>query len=266
MMKSFGVRERHACELVGLSRSTYRYQAQPNKDGELRQRIKDMAMRWRRFGYRRLTVMLQRDGETVNHKKVYRLYKQDNLQVRRRSRKRYCAERRLAILQPEGVNQRWSMDFVSDSLANGRRFRTLNIVDDFSRECVAIEVDTSLTGGRVARVLDRLAEVRGLPAQITTDNGPEFTSKAMLKWARERKVQLHFIDPGKPIQNAFVESFNGRFRDECLNEQWFLTLADAREIIETWRCGYNSVRPHSSLNYATPEEFASQFLDSGLRL
>ena len=196
MMKSFGVRERHACELVGLSRSTYRYQAQPNKDGELRQRIKDMAMRWRRFGYRRLTVMLQRDGETVNHKKVYRLYKQDNLQVRRRSRKRYCAERRLAILQPEGVNQRWSMDFVSDSLANGRRFRTLNIVDDFSRECVAIEVDTSLTGGRVARVLDKLAEVR--------------------------------------------------------------------EIIETWRCEYNSVRPHSSLNYATPEEFASQFLDSGL--
>lgn len=168
------------------------------------------------------------------------------------------------MIVPDRPNCRWSMDFVSDSFASGRRFRTLNIVDDFTRECVAIEVDTSLTGMRVTRVLDNLASTRGLPSELVMDNGPEFTSKAMLTWASKKPIQLRFIDPGKPIQNAFIESFNGKLRDECLNEQWFLNLAEAQEELEEWRQFYNSQRPHSSLNYATPEEFANQYLTSSV--
>jgi len=163
------------------------------------------------------------------------------------------------MTRPARVNERWSMDFVSDGLSNGRRFRTLNIIDDFSRECPVIEVDTSLPGTRVVRILERLAETRGLPQAIVVDNGPELISKALDEWAYRNRVRLHFIEPGKPVQNAFVESFNGKFRDECLNEHWFTSLADAQQIIEAWRIDYNTKRPHSALAYATPEEFASRY-------
>jgi putative transposase len=209
----------------------------------------------RRFGYRRLHAMLRREGYEVNHKRVYRIYVEEQLWVRRRKRKRHLAMPRSPMLVPTKVNEVWSMDFVSDALAAGRRFRTLDIVDDFTREAPAIEVDTSLSGVRVTRVLDRLKLERGLPRQIRSDNGPEFISRAVEQWAYANGVEWHFIEPGKPIENAYVESFNGKFRDECLNENWFTTLADARQKIEQWRQDYNQVRPHSSLAYRTPNEF-----------
>ncbi len=192
----------------------------------------------------------------MNHKRVYRLYVEEKLWVRKRNRKRRIAVPRAPMLMPSAVNQVWSVDFVADALASGRRFRALNITDDYSREAPAIEVDTSLGGVRVARVLDRLKIERGLPRQIRSDNGPEFISKAVERWAYENGVDWHFIEPGKPIENAYVESFNARFRDECLNENWFIGLGDARQKIEEWRQDYNQQRPHSALGYRTPEEFA----------
>jgi len=257
VLKDTGQSERRACQLISISRETYRYASKVD-DNALRNRLKELAERWRRFGYRRLTILLRREGEDVNHKRVYRLYKEENLKLRRRSRKRSAGQREAPMILPIGPNRRWSMDFVMDSLATGRRFRSLNIVDDFTRESIAIEIDTSITGLRVTHVLDRLASTRGLPDLIVMDNGPEFTSRAMLTWASKHNQKLHYIEPGKPIQNAFVESFNGKFRDECLNEHWFLNLKEARERIEDWRQQYNSVRPHSSLNYQTPIEFANQ--------
>ena len=206
---------------------------------------------------RRLHVLLRREGWPVNHKAVHRLYVEEGLQVRKRKRKRVSRAERCPMAVPRAPNERWSMDFQHDLLATGQRIRTLNIVDDFSRECPAIEVDTSLPGARVVRVLDRLAATRGLPQEIVLDNGPEMTGKALDAWAYRNGVQLNFIEPGKPVQNAFIESFNGRFRDECLNENWFLGLADARHTIEAWRIDYNTCRPHSALGYATPQEFAS---------
>src|SRR5882672_11612385 len=194
-----------------------------------------------------LHQQLRRKGWAINHKLVYRLYREEGLVVRRRVRKRIAAARRQQLDAPTKPDQRWSMDFVSDALADGRVFRTLNIIDDFSRECVAIEVDISLGGERVVRVLERLNEQRGLPERIVMDNGPEFTSKALDAWAHAAGVKLHFIRPGKPTENAFVESFNGRFREECLNENWFRNLIDARTTIENWRRHYNEERPHSSL-------------------
>ena len=223
----------------------------------LRERLKELAGQRRRFGYRRLHALLRREGWRVNHKAVHRIYVEEGLQVRQRKRKRLARVERQPMLVPQAPNQRWSMDFQHDLLATGQRLRTLNIVDDFSRECPAIEVDTSLPGARVVRVLERLAETRGLPTEIILDNGPEMIGKVLDQWAWRNGVRLHFIDPGKPTQNAFIESFNGRFRDECLNENWFLDLADARQIIEAWRIDYNSSRPHSALGYATPQEFAA---------
>ncbi len=217
ILKANGHSERHACQIVSISRETYRYTSKTNDD-ELIERLKALADRWRRFGYRRLTILLHREGEKVNHKRVYRLYRQENLKLRRRNRKRTAGQREILMNLPVGPNYRWSIDFVMDSLATGRRFRTFNIVDDFTRESVAIEVDTSISGMRVTGVLDRLAATRGLPEMIVMDNGPEFTSRAMLAWANKHNQKLHYIEPGKPIQNAFVESFNGKFRDECLNE------------------------------------------------
>jgi len=216
-----------------------------------------LAARRPRFGYRRLTILLRREGWVANHKRVYRVYRQEGLAVRRKRRKKLAAGARVVLPLPVRPNERWSMDFMGDTLASGRTFRTLNIVDDASRECLAIEVDTSLSGCRVTRVLDRIAATRPLPVMIVSDNGPEFTSKVLDAWAYARRVQLHFIRPGKPVENAFVESFNGKFRDECLNENWFLGLADAREKIETWRLDYNQVRPHSSLGDRTPTEYAA---------
>ncbi|MEX2430967.1 MAG: IS3 family transposase, partial [Dehalococcoidia bacterium] len=208
-------------------------------------------------GYRRLGVLLRREDFAVNQKRVYRLYREEGLAVRRRKRPRRCGRVRVARPTPFEANQRWSMDFVSDSLANGRRVRILTVVDDFTRECLATEVDTSLPGLRVARVLDQLREIRGLPEVITVDNGPEFAGRALDAWAYAREVRLHFIEPGKPVQNAYIESFNGRLRDECLNEHWFGSLHQARSIIEAWREDYNGVRPHSALGNRTPQEFAA---------
>ncbi len=264
MREALKVSERRACELIGVSRSSCRYQSEgrPSPPG-LRERLRSLAQERRRFGYRRLGILLKREGWAVNHKRVYRLYGEEGLQVRRRKRKRVNPAERRPLTLPSGMNQRWSMDFMADSLSGGRRFRTLNIVDDYSRECLAVEVDTSLPGRRVARVLERLKETRGLPAVIVTDQGPEFTGKVLDQWAYEHGVELHFIDPGKPMQNGLVESFNGHFRDECLNEHWFTSLGDAREKIEAWRTDYNGVRPHSGLGQRTPWEYAA--LGSALR-
>lgn len=253
-----GLSERRACRLVGIARTSCRYESRPSEQEEkLKARLHTLAGERRRFGYRRLTILLRREGWAVNAKRVYRLYQQEGLGVRRRKRKRIGAGERQAVAMPTGQNQRWSMDFVSDSLSAGRKFRSLNIVDDFNRECLAAEVDTSITGARVVRVLERLREFRGLPPILVMDNGPEFTSQALDAWAYQQGVRLHFIEPGKPVQNAYIESFNGRMRDECLNEHWFVSLREARETIESWRRDYNEVRPHSSLGNRTPQEFVA---------
>lgn len=248
--------ERKACLLVGISASVYRYQPIGDDDAALRQRLRGLAVQRKRFGSPRLHVMLKREGLVVNHKRTERIYREEGLVLRRKRRRKGAAGLRVVMPPPERPNQHWSMDFVTDSIVTGRRFRALAIVDDFSRECPVIEVDTSLGGARVVSVLDRLTQTRGLPEVITTDNGPEFAGKAMDEWAYRRGVKLHFIRPGKPIENAYAESFNGRFRDECLNTNWFISLKHARDTIEDWRRDYNEVRPHSSLNDRTPREYA----------
>jgi len=258
LQADFEVSERRACSVIELPRATCRYQSEQVEDPQLRKDLHQLAAERPRAGYRMLQQMLKRKGWAINHKLVHRLYREEGLVVRRRIRKRIAAARRPHLDTPARPDQRWSMDFVSDALADGRVFRTLNIIDDFSRECVAIEVDTSLGGARVVRVLERLAEQRGLPESIVMDNGPEFTSKALDTWAHAVGVKLHFIRPGKPTENAYVESFNGRFREECLNENWFTNLLDARTTIETWRRHYNEERPHSSLFGSTPLEYSNR--------
>lgn len=253
--KSRGISQRGACVLVKLHRSTCRYAKRRKDPEELVARLRELASERPRFGYRRLHLLLQREGRRVNRKLVYRLYKREGLQVRRRPRRKLRANRPMPLLALVRPNQRWAMDFVHDWLGDGRKLRTLNVVDTYTRECLAIEVDTSLTGGRVARVLDALVEKYGVPDGITVDNGPEFISRALDRWAFEHRVTLHFIQPGKPMQNGHVESFNGRFRDECLSQAHFPTLARARVEIEIWRVDYNCNRPHSALANRTPEEF-----------
>jgi putative transposase len=261
---SWTLSERHACGLVGISRSSARYQGVEQRDDELRRRLRELAAERRRFGYRRLHVLLRREGHLVNHKRVYRLYREEGLSVRRRSRKRVARER-CPMPALTGPDQRWALDFVSDALSWGRKLRMLTVVDAFTRESLAIEVDTSLSGVRVARVLDQVIARRGTtPQEIVLDNGPELTSKALDQWAYERGVQLRFIEPGKPVQNAYIESFNGRLRDECLNEHWFLNVADARRIVEQWRMDYNRERPHSALGNLAPEEFRERLVSAGL--
>lgn len=255
MREAHGLSERRACFLIGLARTSCRYRKPPGDEAKLRERLRELAAERRRFGYRRLTVLLQREGWEINHKRVYRVYRAEGLLVRRRKRKRIGTRERPTLATPTGRNQRWSMDFISDALSTGRKFRSLNIVDDYNRECLAAEVDTSLTGARVVRVLERLREERGLPQTLVLDNGPEFAGRALDVWAYGRSVKLHFIAPGKPVQNAFIESFNGKMRDECLNEHWFMSLREARQIIEDWRRDYNEVRPHAALGNRTPKEF-----------
>ena len=250
--------ERRACQLAGVGRSSCRYRARRRDDPELRERLHELAGERRRFGYRRLTALLRREGRVVNHKRVYRLYVEEGLSVRRRERKRLKAAARTPLALPVRANQVWTMDFTHDQLASGRKFRTLNLMDGFTRESPRIEVDTSLPGLRVVRVLEDVARERGYPQALQVDNGPEFVSRVVDQWAFEHRVELHFIAPGKPTENALIESFNGKFRDECLNENWFLTLPEAREKIEAWRKDYNQARPHSSLGYQTPQEFAAQ--------
>jgi putative transposase len=255
VVSELGLSERRACSLLRISASSLRYTSRRPIATELRERLLALARDRPRYGYRRLHVLLRREGYEVNHKRVHRLYRHEGLMVRRRLRKRIAAGNRVPLPIATRANERWSLDFMSDQLADGRVFRTLNIVDDFTRECLAIEVDTSLTGRRVVRVLDQLCTDHGRPGAIVMDNGPELTSRALDAWAYRSAVELRFIQPGKPIQNAYVESFNGRFRDECLNEHWFADLAEAREVIEEWRLDYNQVRPHSSLGNLTPEQF-----------
>ena len=234
----------------------YRYKPKPDNDDHIRKRLRELAEQRKRFGSPRLHIMLKREGLVVNHKKTERLYREEGLALRRKRKRKGAAGIRVVMAPPQRINERWSMDFVTDNTVTNRRFRALTIVDDYSRECPAIEVDTSLGGRRVVSVLDRLSETRGLPEVITIDNGPEFAGKALDEWAYRKGVKLNFIRPGKPIENAFVESFNGRFRDECLNTNWFLSVKHAREVIEEWRRDYNEVRPHSSLKGITPREYA----------
>ena len=256
----YGLSERRACRLVGMGRSTQRYRPRARADDQpLRQRLRELAAVRPRFGYRRLHVLLRREGVIINHKRVERLYREEGLAVRRRTRKRVARDGRGRAAVPGRPNQQWGVDFVSDALAWGRRIRLFTVVDIFTREALAIEVDTSLPGGRVVRVLEQLVLERGAPDEIVLDNGPELAGKTLDQWAYERGVWLRFIEPGKPVQNAFVESFQGRLRDECLDRHWFVSLPDARHTIETWRQDYNRARPHSALGYRPPEEFRRVF-------
>lgn len=255
IQESFGLSGRRASGLVGLSRNTLRYQRRPDTDGELRKRLKELAEKRRRFGCRRLHVLLKREGLVVNHKRTERIYKEEKLALRVRRRKKLASQGRIEIPCAERMNHIWAMDFLLDSLGNGRRVRFLPIIDIYIRECFRIEVNTSIGGRRVIEVLNQIASVKGLPEHIVIDNGPEFICNALDQWAYERGIKLHFIRPGKPVDNAFMESFNGRFRDECLNQHWFVTVEQARQITEEWRIDYNEERPHSSLGNLTPYEF-----------
>lgn len=249
---------RRACALVGISERVYRYRSKRGDDQKLRDRLKELASERRRFGYRRLHMLLEREGFEVNHKKLYRIYKEERLTVRKRGGRKRALGTRAPMAIPQGCNQRWSLDFVSDTLRDGRRFRILCVIDDFTRECLATIVDNSISGVRVARELDAIAERRGYPCMVVSDNGTELTSPAMLAWQRDRHVEWHYIAPGKPMQNGFVESFNGRLRDECLNKHIFRSYNHARDIIEKWRIDYNLHQPHTSLDGLTPNKFATR--------
>jgi putative transposase len=253
----FGFSQRQACRLVSGGRATIRYRRRDRGDDQaLRERLRELAAQRPRFGYRRLHVLLRREGIIVNHKRVERLYREEGLMVRHRTRKSLTPIRRGRPAPPQRANAQWALDFLQDALASGRKLRVLSVIDVFTREALALEVDPSLPGRRVVRVLDRLLGERERPVQLVLDNGPELISRALEEWAHQHAVTLHFIDPGKPIQNAHCESFHGRLRDECLNEHWFLGLNDACRIVEDWRQDYNQQRPHSALGYQTPVEFA----------
>ncbi len=256
IQKQHQLSRRRACSLVGIPTCTVRYQSCKADEAPVRARLKELAQERPRFGYRRLGVLLRREGHPINLKRVLRLYREENLKLRARKRKRVTSTLRVKPEGPVAINQMWSMDFMHDTLNGGRRFRTLNIVDCFSREALAIEVDTSLTGHRVVRVLQTLLETRGKPQVIQVDNGPEFTGRALDEWAHKNQIKLHFIEPGKPTQNGVIESLNGKMRDECLNLEWFMDLHHARGIIENWRHDYNTFRPHSSLNNLPPTIWA----------
>jgi putative transposase len=253
-----GYSQRRACSLIGLQPKTYRYSSTRPDDGPLRTQLRELASQRRRFGYRRLGLLLARQGVRINRKKLYRLYKEERLTVRKRGGRKRALGTRAPMSIPQDQNLRWSLDFVMDTLSSGRRFRVLTLVDDFTRECLCLVVDTSLTALRVVRELGQIIESRGCPRMVVSDNGTELTSNAILAWQEERGIEWHYIAPGKPMQNGFVESFNGRLRDECLNEHLFPNLNEARQIIEEWRIDYNTNRPHTSLNGLTPTEFATR--------
>lgn len=227
--------ERHVCRLLWMNRTFKRYQSvKPEQDEAIAKRLGELATRWKRFGYKRLHILLRREGYTINHKRTYRIYREAGLALRKRKKKCPTEKRGRpdAVITP---NTRWSFDFVSDAMANGWRIKILTVIDEATRECLALEVDTSISGQRVAAVLNRIAFFRGVPREILTDNGPEFTSMALSEWAYEKKITHLFIDPGKPVQNVYIESFNGKFREECLSTHWFKNLYEARELIEAWR-------------------------------
>jgi putative transposase len=254
LQEEFSLSERHACELMTIPRTTLRWVSRKD-DSALRERLTALAHEHPRFGYRRLHILLERAGEKVNHKKVQRVYRAAGLCVRRIRRKRLT---RVALPRPEltAPEQEWAIDFISDVAASGQRLRIFSVVDAFTRECLALEVDTSMPSRRVTRVLQKLVEQRGKPQAIRSDNGPEYTSRHYLAWCAERGIGTAHIQPGRPTQNGKVESFHGRFRDECLNASWFWNLWDARKKIASWRQGYNLIRPHSALGYRPPDEFA----------
>jgi putative transposase len=256
LIENYRISERRACQVIQIGRASYRYRSIRDEQVTLRMRINEIAQVRVRYGYKRIHVLLRREGWSVNHKRIYRIYCEEglNLRAKKPKRRRSAAHR---ICQPPvtAINESWSMDFVTDSLFNGHRFRALTLVDNFSRECLAIEVGQHIRGEDVVRVVQLLKVRRGLPSFIKVDNGPEFISKELDKWAYENKVTLEFSRPGKPIDNAYIESFNGSFRDECLNVNWFLSLDDARQKIENWRKDYNEWRPHSSLDNLTPRQY-----------
>ena len=257
LIANFPTSMRRACELTLIPRSTFRFQRDMTRDEPLRTRLVELAQEKPRFGYRRLLVLIRWDGFVVNHKRLFRIYRSAGLSVKRKRRKRLvraCSPR----MRPTAPNQEWSLDFVHDRLASGRAIRVLGVVDTFTRECLALEVDTSFASRRVTRVLEQIVAELGMPAAIRCDNGPELTSRHFLAWCIERKIELMHIQPGRPMQNGHVESFHGRLREECLNVSWFGNLFEARWKIAAWRKEYNEERPHSSLGYRTPTEFARE--------
>jgi putative transposase len=254
-----GMSERRACKAIGCDRMMVRYRLRRPDDRVLRDRLRALARERRRFGYRRLLIFLRREGFAVNHKRLFRIYREERLMVRKRGGRKRALGMRAPIPAPLAPNDRWSLDFISDQFICGRRFRILAVFDDCTRECLAAIADTSLSGLRVARELDLLIAWRGRPKTIVSDNGTELTSNAILCWAEKAKVDWHYIEPGKPVQNAFVESFNGRLRDEFLNETLFMSLTHARHALEEWRCDYNQVRPHSGIGWLTPAMYAATF-------
>lgn len=261
-----GLSERHALRVVGMSASAYRYQPAPDQNQDLRDRIVALAHRHRRYGAGMIYLKLRQTGMPVNHKRVERLYTEAGLQVRRRRRKKVPVADRQPLGRPLSANQVWSMDFVFDRTAEGRVIKCLTVVDDATHEAVAIVPERAIGGHALTRILDRLALERGLPQAIRTDNGKEFCGRVMLTWAHARSVRLFLIEPGKPNQNAYIESFNGRLRDECLNEHWFVSLAHARAVIEAWRREYNEERPKRSLGGLTPSAYARKLADKSITL
>jgi putative transposase len=257
LQAAFEMSERRACRVLEIDRTSVRYQATRPDDADLRERLKALAQERRRFGYRRLHVLLRREGCLVNRKRVQRIYREERLTVRRRGGRKRAIGTRRPIETALAPNQRWSLDFVSDQMTDGRRFRILTVVDNCTRECLALVADTSLSGRRVARELDAIIRQRGRPGMIVSDNGTELTSNAILTWADDTGVAWHYIAPGKPQQNGHNESFNGRLRDELLNETLFRSLPHARAVLEAWRRDYNEARPHSKLGWMTPRDYAS---------
>lgn len=257
-MKSQGLTERHALRVVGMSASSLRYVPAPDRNADLRREIVALAQRHRRYGTGMIYLKLRQQGRPVNHKRVDRLYALEKLHVRRRRRKKVPIADRQPLVRPTAANEVWSMDFVFDRVASGRALKCLAIVDDATHESVAVVPEHAIGGQQLTRILDRIAVARGLPQIIRTDNGKEFTGKAMLTWAHERGITLRLIEPGKPNQNAYVESFNGRLRDECLNETWFTNLVHAKVVIENWRREYNEERPKKALGGLTPAAYAIQ--------
>ena len=265
LCSGFEMSERRACRVIGCARMSMRYRSRRPDDAALRDRLKALAHERRRFGYRRLHVLLKREGYAVNHKRLFRLYREERLTVRRRGGRKRALGTRSPMLIPQLPNDRWSLDFASDQFRDGRRLRILAVVDDCTRECLALVADTSISGLRVARELDRLLAERGKPSSIVSDNGTELTSNAILRWADDRKVGWHYIAPGKPTQNAFIESFIGRLRDELLNEVLFRSLPHLRAVLEAWRIDYNINRPHSRIGWMSPATYAAARGSGGLR-
>lgn len=259
------VSERQACRALGIERSLVRYSFTRPPDTALRERMKALAAQRRKFGYRRLAIFLRREGFDCNIKKVRRIYREENLMVKRRKGRKKAIGTRTPLPKPDSINQVWSLDFMSDALVDGRRIRVLAIMDQCSRECLTAAADTSMPGLRVVRELDILVALRGKPKVIVSDNGPELTSRAVLIWAVENGIEWHYIQPGKPQQNGYTESLNGKIRTEFLDEHWFGSLAEARALLEEWRQDYNAVRPHSSLGYLTPQEYVAELATKKLQ-